>query len=304
MQPKENLPWALACAGETTTLFQAEAEGERVVTAAGAYAQVSGGRLYYEVAGAEREPAVVLIHAGFLDRRMWDEQFEMLSGKGFRAVRYDLRGSGLSDRPTAPYDDARDLRDLLDHVGAKTVIPVGLSNGGSVAIDFALAYPQRVKGMVLVAPTVDGYEYGTEQEERMDRSKDEDWGRWEEAMKQGRVDEAIDVHLSIMGQSLGAARPKVVSMAKDNYHIFTNPFSELREPKSKPAFKLLGEIRAPTLLIWGDNDFPGQITCAERVHQKISGSSRILVRGADHLVNISQPGAFNEALLSFLSVHA
>ncbi|MDG6968226.1 MAG: alpha/beta hydrolase [Nitrososphaerota archaeon] len=274
------------------------------MTASGAYAQVSGGRLYYEAAGADKEPAVVLIHAGFLDRRMWDEQFELLPTEGFRVVRYDLRGSGLSDRPRGPYDDAADLRDLLDHVGVKTAIPVGLSNGGSVAIDFALAYPQRVSGMVLVAPTVDGYEYGSEQEEHMARASDKDWGRWEEAIKQGRVDEAIDIHLSIMGQSLGAARQKVASMAKDNYRVFTEPFSELRAPRSQPAFKMLGEIRAPTLLVWGDNDFPGQITCAERIHQKIPRSSRILIRGADHLVNISQPGAFNEALLSFLGAHA
>ncbi|MDG7012807.1 MAG: alpha/beta hydrolase [Nitrososphaerota archaeon] len=285
-------------------LFQATGSEVEAVTASGAYAQVDGGRLYYEAAGAEKDPTVVLIHAGFLDRRMWDEQFDLLPRKGFRAVRYDLRGSGLSDRPRGPYDDAKDLKDLLDHVGVKTATLVGLSNGGSVAIDFALAHPQRVRGMVLVAPTVDGYEYGSEQEEHMDHARDGDWGRWEEAVKQGRVGEAIDVHLSIMGQSLGAARERVASMAKDNYRVFTEPFFDLRASRATPAFRRLGEVSAPTLLVWGDNDFPGQITCAERVHQRIPGSSRILIRGADHLVNISQPGAFNGALLSFLGAHA
>jgi pimeloyl-ACP methyl ester carboxylesterase len=173
-----------------------------------------------------------------------------------------------------------------------------------VAIDFALAYPGRVSGLVLVAPTVDGYEYGGAQEERMDHARDAEWERWEDALKRGRVEEAIDIHLAIMGQSLGAAKPKVASIARDNYRVFTEPFNELRRPKARPAFKRLGEIRAPTLLIWGDNDVPGQITLAERVHQMIPRSSRILVRGADPLVNISQPVAFNEALLSFLGSRA
>ncbi len=271
------------------------------MTPAGAYAHVGGGKLYYEVAGDAKDRAVVvLMHAGFLDRRMWDEQFELLPKRGYRALRYDLRGSGLSDRPAGPYDDERDLKELLDHAGVKSVIPVGISNGGSVAIDFALTYPERVSGLVLVAPTVDGYEYGSPQEEQMDHARDREWERWEEAMKRGKVEEAIDVHLAIMGQSLGKAKPRVASIARDNYHVFTAPFAELRRPKAQPAFKRLGEIRAPTLLIWGDSDVPGQITLAERVHQKIPRSSRILVRGADHLVNISQPGAFNEALLSFL----
>ncbi|MDG6957845.1 MAG: alpha/beta hydrolase, partial [Nitrososphaerota archaeon] len=135
---------------------------------------------------------------------------------------------------------------------------------------------------------------------QMDHARDREWERWEEAMKRGKVEEAIDVHLAIMGQSLGKAKPRVASIARDNYHVFTTPFAELRRPKAQPASKRRGEIRAPTLLIWGDSDVPGQITLAERVHQKIPRSSRILVRGADHLVNISQPGAFNEALLSFL----
>ena len=268
------------------------------------FAQVSGGKLYHEMAGARREPVVVLIHAGFLDRRMWDEQFDLLPRKGFCVLRYDLRGSGLSDRPTAPFDDARDLKELLDGARVRSAILVGLSNGGSVAIDFALAYPERVRGMVLAAPTVDGYEYGSPQEEKMDHARDAEWERWEEAMKLGKVEEAIDVHLSIMGGSLGAAKPRVASIAKDNYRVFTEPFSDLREPKALPAFKRLGEIRAPTLLIWGDNDVPGQITLAERVHQRIPRSSRILVHGADHFVNISQPVAFDEALLSFLGAHS
>ena len=278
--------------------------GEDGVTSVGAHAQVGGGRLYYELAGGRGDHAVVLIHAGFLDRRMWDEQFELLGRKGFSALRYDLRGSGLSDRPQAEYDDAEDLKNLLAHVGVKEATLVGVSNGGSVAIDFALEYPERARGLVLVAPTVDGYEYGTPQEERMDHARDKDWERWEESVKSGRVDEAVDIHLSIMGQALGGARPRVASIARENYRVFSEPFWHLRRTKPRPAFKRLGEIRAPTLLVWGDSDFPGQITLAERVHQMIPKSSRILVRGADHLVNVSQPAAFNDALLSFLNANA
>src|SRR5690606_11396205 len=57
------------------------------------YAEVNGARLYYEVAGSG--PALVLIHAGIADCRMWDEQFAALAAR-YRVVRYDQRGYGQS----------------------------------------------------------------------------------------------------------------------------------------------------------------------------------------------------------------
>ena len=266
----------------------------------GAFAQLKGGRLYYETAGEGVRPPIVLIHAVFLDNRMWDEQFASFPMNGHRVIRYDCRGSGRSDRPTSKFDDADDLRDLLDRLGVRSAHQVGSSGGGGIAIDYALAHPERVASLVLVAPTVGGYEFGSPEEEKMDQSRDEDWGRWDQLMKKGDFDGAIQIHLSIMGSALGEARAKVAAIARDNYHVFKDGTMDLKLERTPPAYKRLQEVTAPTLLIWGDRDFPGQITQAERVRKMIPGSSQILITGADHLVNLSRPGAFDGAVLSFV----
>jgi pimeloyl-ACP methyl ester carboxylesterase len=265
-------------------------------------AKIQNGTLYYETCGSPTDLPVVLIHAGFLDSRMWDEQFDLFANEGFRIIRYDMRGSGKSERPAKQFDDARDLRQLLKFLQIDRKISiVGVSNGGSTAIDFALEYPEIVRCLVLVAPTVNGYEYGDSYEEKLDRTMDKEWEKWTEAIKNDRIEEAIEIHLGIMAPALGKdTKAKIVRVALDNYHIFKEPLDELRIKRDPPAFKRLSEIRAPTLLVWGDRDYPGQITIAERVQSFIPSSKRILIHGADHLVNLSQPQAFNRVVLDFL----
>src|SRR5262245_48758389 len=104
------------------------------------FAPVAGTRLFYEVKGAG--PAVVLIHGGQLDSRMWDDQFDALA-KGFTVIRYDVRGYGGSFQPDRPYSDADDLAGLLDYLETQKVHVVGLSLGGRIAVDFAVAHPKR-----------------------------------------------------------------------------------------------------------------------------------------------------------------
>src|SRR5207302_4932662 len=96
------------------------------------YAGVDGGRLYYETSG--KGPALVLIHAGFLDSRMWDTQFQLFS-ENYRVIRYDVRGFGNSDVARTKFSDYKDLRGILDHLGAKTASLVGVSNGGEMDVN-------------------------------------------------------------------------------------------------------------------------------------------------------------------------
>jgi pimeloyl-ACP methyl ester carboxylesterase len=117
---------------------------------------VNGTRLYYEAAG--EGPAVVLLHGGNLDRRLWDPQFLALA-REHRVVRYDLRGFGRSRDRDGPFQAHEDLRALLDMLGVPRASLVGLSGGGRIAIDFAFAYPDRVHRLVLAAPGLSGWVY-------------------------------------------------------------------------------------------------------------------------------------------------
>src|SRR5690349_19713578 len=114
-----------------------------------------GARLVYEVAGDG--PAVVLIHGFGLDMRMWDPQIGPLAGR-FRVVRHDCRGFGASGPfdPGVPYTHAGDLVALLDHLDIGDAALAGLSFGGRVALQAALAAPDRVRGLVLLDAVLDG----------------------------------------------------------------------------------------------------------------------------------------------------
>src|SRR5438445_12460371 len=93
------------------------------------YADVDGGRLYYETSG--KGPALVLIHAGFLDSRMWDIQFQLFS-ENYRVIRYDVRGFGNSDVARTKFSDYKNRCRILDHLDATTTSLACLSNGARI----------------------------------------------------------------------------------------------------------------------------------------------------------------------------
>jgi pimeloyl-ACP methyl ester carboxylesterase len=109
---------------------------------------VTGGQLYYEAKG-EGQP-LILLHAGGMDSRMWDAQFDRLS-QVFLVVRYDLRGFGRSSKPGQPFYPVDDLYQLMRHLGIKRASLAGLSMGSGVALDFALEHPEVVEKLVLVS---------------------------------------------------------------------------------------------------------------------------------------------------------
>ena len=113
-----------------------------------------GARLVYEVAGDG--PAVVFIHGFGLDMRMWDPQAGPLAAR-FRVVRYDCRGFGASGPldPAVSYTHAGDLVALLDHLDIGDAVLAGLSFGGRVALQAALAAPDRVRGLALLDAVLD-----------------------------------------------------------------------------------------------------------------------------------------------------
>jgi pimeloyl-ACP methyl ester carboxylesterase len=115
---------------------------------------VVGGELYWQAKGVG--PAVVLLHGGLLDCTTWDREFERLA-RSHRVVRYDARGHGRSSVQHGEYSHADDLVALLDELEIERAVLVGLSLGGRTAIDVAIAHPERVAGVVAVAPGMSGW---------------------------------------------------------------------------------------------------------------------------------------------------
>jgi len=121
---------------------------------------IEKGRLYYEEMG-EGKP-LIMIHGGMIDRRMWDEQFEVFA-KYFRVIRYDARNHGLTESETGTFKYYEDLRALCDKLNIEKTAFLGLSMGGRVSIDFSITYPEKVWALVLAAPGVSGYSFDSKE---------------------------------------------------------------------------------------------------------------------------------------------
>ena len=126
--------------------------------------RVNGAELYYEV-GGEGQP-LVLLHDGLLDRRVWDDQFVTFA-RHYRTIRYDRRGYGKSSLPDRPFSDISDLHRLLRHLDINEAYLLGMSNGGKVALEFALKHPEMVAALVLVGPNLRAYRPSEEKQRRI-----------------------------------------------------------------------------------------------------------------------------------------
>ncbi|HEY7281323.1 MAG TPA: alpha/beta hydrolase, partial [Actinomycetota bacterium] len=121
------------------------------------FVERDGVKVAYEVFGAG-EPTVLLLPAwSIVHSRIWKMQVPYLS-RHFRVVTFDGRGNGRSDRPpdAEAYADVEYVKDavaVMDASGAGSAVVVGLSRGGSWALQLASAHPDRVLGTVFIAPT-------------------------------------------------------------------------------------------------------------------------------------------------------
>ncbi|HEU4884342.1 MAG TPA: alpha/beta fold hydrolase [Longimicrobium sp.] len=136
--------------GATTLLVLAAlcAPGAGTIDADTGRVSVDGGTLFYDDRGAG--PVIVLMHAGGRDHTMWDAQARTFT-RGFRVIRFDLRGHGRSTARLGPFSLVDDLRRVLDHLQVEHARLVGVSMGSGVALDAAFQIPDRVDRIVLVS---------------------------------------------------------------------------------------------------------------------------------------------------------
>lgn len=244
--------------------------------------------IHYEVAGSG--PAVVLIHGGGLDSRMWDDQFSELA-RTHRVVRYDVRGFGRSEAPSEPFSHVDDLASLLDLLGIESASLVGLSLGGGIALNFALVHPDRAARLLLVGPAVPGSSFGPEEPERFQRI-----GR---LIGEGQTLEAVDEWLGSIHMAAAMANERIAArirqIATDNHRSWQAGGPQSR-PVVPPAAMRLGEIRAPTALLVGESDDRSVRQQASLVAAGVTRASIEFVPGAGHIVNLEAPEVFSRWL--------
>ncbi|HSD76679.1 MAG TPA: alpha/beta hydrolase [Solirubrobacteraceae bacterium] len=272
------------------------APADRLAVASGA------ARLAGERRGRGR-PLVVLLHAGVADRRSWRAVMDALPLDA-RLVAYDRRGFGETTVAAAePHDHAADLGAVLDAVADGPAWLVGSSQGGRIAIDFTLARPERVAGLVLVAPAVSGWELPDvaeldEPERRLARLV-------EEAEEAGDLDAVnryeawfwLDGPRAPEGRVTGAARDLVLEM--NGRALAAGDVGPAAEPP--PARERLGEIAVPALVAWGDLDLVPTQRVAAGVAERVPGARQWVIAGTAHLPYLERPRAFAEHVARFVA---
>jgi pimeloyl-ACP methyl ester carboxylesterase len=254
--------------------------------------------LHYEIAGDG--PVVTLIHPGLWDMRTWDREFRTFPEAGFRVLRYDVRGYGKSSRPEpgVTYSHVRDLEALLDATEVTQTALVGCSMGGGIEIDFALEHPARVWALVAVASGLGGVD-STEEEEDWWAERD---APIEALIEAGELEKAQEMRLEIWAQLGTSDGPgaRIREIAFDNLHeiVMDESGEERLDP---PAAHRLGEIDVPTLILEAEHDPPEMHRISDFLAREIMGARKVVVEGADHVVNMRQPERFEELVLPFLA---
>lgn len=256
---------------------------------------VNGTTLFYEAAG--RGDVVVLLHSGNLDRRVWDPQFVALA-REHRVIRYDQRGFGRSGPADAPYRHDADLRALLDSLGIPRASLVGLSGGGRIAIDFALAHPDRVERLVLASTGLSGWTY----------AKD-DTAYFAAARPARDRGDAAALGIAWLGSAYmrpAMEHPELVAplreMAAANGKAWMGLLrhGEMERATDPPALHRTAALRVPTLLVVGTRDTPDIQAIADTLVASVPAIRRVTFEGAGHLVNMEQPARFTALIGAFL----
>lgn len=266
---------------------------------------VDGQRIAYLDAGSG--PPVILLHGFGGALWQWEYQQAALSAS-HRVITLDLLGAGWSDKPDIEYTPDQILesfRGFMDAVGVQRASLVGNSMGAGVAMGMALTYPERVDRLVLIAGLPD-------------RVRD----KVTSPLIKRALESRVPVWLAALGNWV-AGRSLTRAVLREMVHderLLTPAVIERSYRNRKRAglvgpllamagslplweegfAKRLGDIRHPTLILWGAEDkvFPPQV--GKKMHATMPASSFMLIPESGHIPQWERPWQVNLILLQFL----
>ena len=255
--------------------------------------------MHYEVCCSG--PPVVFVHEAIADSRMWEPQWVSFAWR-HRLVRMDLAGFGRTPIDRLPVTHARDVVDLLDALEISAACLVGASLGGRVALEVAVARPDLVQALVLVDAGLPGMEW-SETVRAYGAAEDE-------AVTRGDLTAATELNLRMWvdGPRRGPAdvdpvvRATVAEMTQRALELQAPHWERLGEDLLVPdVAERLAEVRAPTLVVVGDEDVDDMHMLAKRFAAEIPDARLATIAGAAHVPSLEQPEAFDTVVLAFLA---
>jgi len=258
------------------------------------FAVNDGTRIYWEEHG-KGEPVLLIMGLGYtLD--MWHRTAPLLA-RHYRVILFDNRGVGRSDCPAGPYsiaEMARDARAVIDGAGCERVHVFGVSMGGMIAQEFALAYPERVKSLILGCTAAGGPEAVRAEPEvllalgaRALMTPEEGVEAmvpfiYDESTPRQRIDEDLEIRKRTFPRS-------------ESY------VAQIAGIMNFEAYSRLHRLSVPTLVIHGESDRlvpPGN---GELIAKRIPGARLVLLKKASHIFITDQEEESHKAIMAFLA---
>ena len=253
----------------------------------------TGVTLPYVEQGDPAGVPVVLLHGGTDSWRSFEPVLPYLPSS-LRAFALTQRGHGDAGRPAAGYhprDFAADVAAFLDSQGLETAVIVGHSMGSTVALRFALDYPERIRGLVpmgafvryrtnpVITEFVEDVVSGLE--DPIDRSVAQEF---QESTLAGLISPSF-------------FEVAVAESLKVPARVWRDLFAGLLDDDHVAR---LDSIEAPTLLVWGDQDAFVPESDQETLLRTIAGSRLEIYRGTGHAVHWEEPARFAADLTAFV----
>ena len=262
--------------------------------------KVNGIQLYYEIHGEENRDWMVLIMGLGFDISGWQFQVPEFA-KEYKVLVFDSRDVGRSDKPDASYSIkmmADDTVRLMDRLDIEKAHIVGSSMGGFIAQEMAINYPERVRSLSLVSTSAHYTMYLT----AADIIKE---------LKEKEVSEELIAKMNLfLGCTDSFLRnDELVKMAIDMMlnHPYPQPLEAyIRQYKACREFDArnrLHKVKAPTLVLVGNQDVALPPSYSKELAEKIPGAKLVVLDGGGHGFNFEIPDKFNKAVLDFVRKH-
>jgi pimeloyl-ACP methyl ester carboxylesterase len=237
--------------------------------------------LAFDRAGPRDRDPIVLLHAGIADRRMWNPQWGPLTA-AHDTIRVDLPGFGESADKPAALDPLADVLAVLD--GVPPFALVGASYGAGVAVELALAAPDRVRSLLLSAP-------GGSLIAAVTPGLRSFWDAEGAALEAGDLDAAVLANLDTWVPGADPAVREQVGVMQRRAFEVTAGWDDVEEVEHDPLPRL-GEIAVPTTVLVGTRDLDAIQDTARSVAAAIPGARLVEWPDVTHLPSMERPGEF------------
>jgi 3-oxoadipate enol-lactonase len=247
--------------------------------------------LHYRDEGPRDGPALVFSNSLGTDFRVWDALLPHLPA-GWRIVRYDKRGHGLSSLPEGPWsiaDHAADLAGLMDALGVRGAVICGLSVGGLIAQRIALSRPELARALVLCDTAA-----------RI--GSDEMWSTRVATVREGGIEAIHDANMARWFTETFRADP--ARLQPWSAMLTRTPVEGyVRTAEAIRACDLTGEtrgLRLPCLAVAGEADGSTPPDLVRATADLIEGARFEVIEGAGHIPCVEAPERLGALMTAFL----